>query len=95
MRYNFPFKYHRFNLKFIYQSFGDRTIDHLKQWIDTNYRVIRVRSKLNFLKQCKFFGIFPNHLFGVCTIKFVLHHFKSEKKLEGLPFKFRNEISKL
>lgn len=93
MRYNnLPFKYHRFNFKFIYHSFGDQTTGHLKQWIDTNYRIVRARSKLNFLKQCKFFCVFPNHMFGVCTTKFILHHFKSEKKLEGLLFKFRNGI---
>lgn len=93
MRYNnCPFKYHRFNFKFIYHSFGHQTKDYLKQWIDTNYKLIRAKSKLNFLKQCKFFCVFPNHLYNVLSTSFVPYHAKSEKKLESVLFKFRNDM---
>lgn len=90
MRYSHTtFKDLVFNFKYIQQTFGVRTGDCLRQWIDANYGIVRALEKLRFLQTCKNHDIFPSHLKNFCKIKFNLYHYKSIKKLEGLLCRFR------
>jgi len=67
---NLSFKFHIFNFKFVYHSFGEHTSLLLKRWIDLNYRLIRSQVMLRFLLRCKHNRIFPSHL-----SRFEVHHF--------------------
>jgi len=93
MRYrNFPFKFHTYNFKFIFDHYGSQGTFLLKRWIDTNYKIIRTHSKLQFLRQCKTNNIYPQHILQFTITPLNVFHFKAIRKLEGLFNKFKSEL---
>jgi len=88
----FPFKYHRFNLNFIRYSFGEHSANALKHWIDMNYRIIRARSKLQFLKHCKMNNLLPSHLSRLFNTRLHIFHHRSVKMAENVLRKCKSRI---
>lgn len=56
------FSNHRFNFEFIISHFGSCTTYKLKQWIDVNYKIVKLYARVYFLKQCKINNVIPQHL---------------------------------
>jgi len=93
MRYiNIPFKYHIYNFHFISFYFGVHVTSILKSWIDINYRIIRTYSKLQFLKQCKFRNIHPQHISNCAKTPVTVQNFKAIRKLNGVLHNFKTEL---
>lgn len=84
MRLNSNFIHHHFNLTSLKESFGEYTTSIVKQWIDTNYRIIRTKAKLQFLKHCKTNNVTPSHLSHLFRNKFNFSHYKSISKIGRL-----------
>jgi len=96
MRYrNIPFKYHIYNFQFISFYFGTHVTMILKTWIDINYRIIRAYSKLQFLKQCKFRKLHPQHISYCIKTPINVQNFKAIRKLNGLLHNFKSGILKI
>jgi len=92
---NIPFKFHIYNFHFISFYFGVHVTSLLKTWIDINYRIVRAYSKLQFLKQCKFKDIHPQHISNVTKTTVNIQNFKAIRKLNGLLHNFKSEILKI
>jgi len=88
---NIPFKFHIYNFNYILHNYGLRGTSSLKHWIDTNYRLIKALSQLQFLKYCKHRGIFPQHVTVSTIASLNLFHFKAIHKFINLTqnFKFK------
>lgn len=54
--------YHRFNLKSLRSMFGDKNTRLLKDWLNYNYKVIKIFSHISFLTECKRRNFYPKHL---------------------------------
>jgi len=61
-------------------------------WTCLNYKSIMFFCKLEFLKQCKNFSVFPTHLSHICESKFYLKDFKSKHNLNKLLHSTKNKI---
>jgi len=85
----------KFNLKYIYNVFGEQVSATVKRWIDTNYKLIRATSQVNFLKTCKVNDIVPPHLSHIYKIKFHFNHYKTSKKFERLLYNLKKKILQL
>jgi len=83
MRY-INFKYQRFNLRFIRFNFGEELCGLVKKWISLNYKIIRNRARIYFLKHCRRIDVFPMHLSYVDRFRFDLINYKSKNKLNNL-----------
>jgi len=87
-----PFKFFAYNLTRIRFLFGEHYFYLLKSWIDLNYRMIRMRSRRQFLLYCKHNNIFPSHLLHVNENRFHFIHYKSKLKLARALHSFRRII---
>jgi hypothetical protein len=87
-----PFKFHNFNFSFMRHNFGAQITSLLKQWIDANYKLIKAKSKLYFLKSCKYNRLTPPHLSNNYERDFHLFHYKAKKKLERILTNFKLNI---
>jgi len=88
----YPFKLHIYNFKFIFDYYGSQGTFFLKKWIDTNYRIIRTHSKLQFLKHCKTNNIYLQHITHILKTSLNIFHYKAIRKLEGLIIKIKSEL---
>jgi len=96
MRYFTPSsRFHEYYFKFIFNNYGSLGISLLKRWIDINYRIIRTRSKLQFLKQCKVHNIFPQHLTHFFNISIHVMNYKAVRRYNVLLKKFRLDLIKI
>lgn len=66
-----------YNYDYILYYFGRETLTILKKWVDINYKLIRSKSKLSFLKQCKTNNVIPAHLMNCINTDFDLYHHKA------------------
>lgn len=85
------FNVHSSNYSFIHATYGINTFYLFKIWLDSNYTLIRYKSKLKFLMTCKDHDIIPTHLNNFCNIDFILHHHKSVRRLNGLLYNFKTK----
>jgi len=83
------FTYNSNRIRFL---FGEHYSDKLKSWIDINYRLIKLRSKRQFLLHCKHNNIFPSHLLHIDENRFHLTHYKSKSKLARALHSFRKIV---
>lgn len=60
------------------------TSSKAKQWIDANYKIMRIETQIEFLKHCKRCNIPPSHLTNLYKSKFKFIHHRSLNKLERL-----------
>jgi len=96
MRYrNLPFKFHIYNFKFIFDHFGSQGTSLLKRWIDTNYRIIKTYSMIQFLKNCKVNNIFPQHILHITKTSFNFINYKAIRKFNGLISYLKLELIKI
>jgi len=90
MRYFY--RQQRVNYDFIRREFGDGVIASLKCWSNLNYKSIRLRSRLEFLKLCRNNSVVPMHLSHISDSKFYLKNFKAKRNLNRLVFSTRHKI---
>ena len=57
------------------------------EWIDYNYRLIEIVSKLKFLKHYKEYEVIPVHLNHMFRNSLVLHHHRILNKKDHFSFK--------
>jgi len=96
MRYSNPsFRYHEYYFKFIFNNYGLLGISLFKRWIDINYRIIRTRSKLQFLKHCKTNNIVPQHVSHIVKPSIHLMNYKAVRRYKVSLNKFKTELLKV
>jgi len=83
---------HQFNYEFVKRNFGTEVFGLFKSWIDLNYKSIRIVSRLEFLKQCKNFMLFPTHLSLFSESRFHLVDHKSKHNLSRLLYNTKRKI---
>lgn len=85
-------RYYIYDFDFIRLHFGNDIFKILKLWIDVNYKLIRAKSKLKFLKHCKFNTIIPPHLKTLSKVSIHIYYQKSVQKIESLLYRFRKSL---
>jgi len=96
MRYrNFPFKFHIYNFKYIFDHFGTKGTSLLKRWIDTNYRIIKTYLKIQFLKNCKANNVFRQHIQHITKTLVNILNYKAMHKFKGLISNFKLDLIKI
>lgn len=91
-KYNTSFYFNLYNLRSL---FGDHTTRLLKDWIDFNYRFIRVRLKINFLPKCKQNNLFQTHLQFFSKHCIRIFHYKTVRKLNNLIDLLKSKVLKV
>jgi len=92
MRGEGKFINHRFyNGNYISYLFGKKTAYLFKSWLDVNFKLITAQSKILFLNYCKQNQLSSSHLNRFCNVNFQFHHHRSQKKIDGLLYRFRKE----
>jgi len=100
MRYrNIPYKFHMYYFNFILDNFGLQCASLLKGWIDIHYKrthkdLIRIHSKIQFLKHCKTRKVVPQHISHLMKASYNLNffHYKAIRKLKGLLTNFKSHL---
>jgi len=65
---------------------------NVKSWINLNYKYNRFICRIEFLKLCKKFSVFPKHLSNISESKFHFKEFKSKDKLDKLLYNTKHKI---
>jgi len=80
------------NYYFLRRNFGDEAIALLECWTRLNYKMIQIRSRLEFLKRCRNNSMFPIHLSHISDSKFYFKNYKSKQNISKLLFNTKKKI---
>jgi len=65
-------------------SLDNEVVALLDCWTNLNYKTIRIRGRLEFLKLCRNNPVFPIHLSHISDSKFYFKNYKSKYNLSKL-----------
>jgi len=81
-----------FNINFVQNFFGVQASGIYKRWINFNFKLIKVTSQVQFLKNCKMNKVIPIHLHNLYKMSFTQEHFKTAHKLEKVIYNTQIKI---
>jgi len=90
MRYFY--RHLRVNYDFIRREFGNEMVALLDCWTNLNYKMIRLRDRVEFLKLCRNNLVFPIHLSHISNSKFYFKNYKSKYNLSKLLINTKKKI---
>jgi len=93
MRYFY--RHQRVNFEFIRREFGDGAVALLHCWTNLNYKMIRFRGRLDFLKHCHNNSMFPAHLLHISDSRFYFKNYKSIRNINKLLNNTKKKILKI